>query len=439
MKQLFVTKADVFNPWGKIHFAAMGARRLAPAPPIPFNVRHTRRLDDGSYEILGMTFGTRTPWRIYRARTENGVDLTDIRLVHEEEGDDWGYSGTIVFSAELGRYICLKNSTHDRGFRMHVYHSDDAETWLPYADNPVFHEGDNWSAVWSQQLQRFVCYNKGLQRHEGKRVNELFLNVRRVVSIRTSADGFSWTPDLPSDYKDYKEIRRGMRIVQAPLLSADFHVGPDEHDPPDLEFYNGTVYEYEGRYIMSASDYAGSFLPPGWPPVRSDGHVTPMGDETLISRDGVQWERAFRHGGRAGGDRHQPMLIGDRMIFRAADAITGMPIDRVAYVTSWSNAIFDSASFEMPEGGLRLNLRVPGVDYLRAHAPYVMCELIDDRDQVVAGYDREGCILEPPLDSVRWPLRWGAERRQGLELAGTRVRVRFYTREASIFALTSAA
>ena len=91
-------------------------------------------------------------------------------------------------------------------------------------------------------------------------MNELFLNVRRVLSIRTSADGFSWTPDLPSDYKDYKEVVRDMCVVQASLLSPDFHVSPDDDDPPDLEFYNGVVYEYAGRYFMAASRLCGQLF-----------------------------------------------------------------------------------------------------------------------------------------------------------------------------------
>lgn len=157
-----------------------------------------------------------------------------------------------------------------------------------------------------------------------------------------------------------------------------------------------------------------------------------MGNELLTSRDGLHWERAFRHGGHSSGDRHQPMVVGDRMLFRAADAVIGMPIDRIAYVSSWSNAIFDGASFKMKASGLHLNVRIPGIDHPIAGAPYVMCELIDDRDEVVDGYDWKGCILAPPLAGryvgeligatapIWWAPAW---------------RVRFYMREASIFAV----
>ena len=67
-----------------------------------------------------------------------------------------------------------------------------------------------------------------------------------------------------------------------------------------------------------------------------------------------------------------------------------------------------------------------------------MAELIDDRDRVIPGYERDGCLLQARSTAPTTPLVWQNEdrRRDGSELAGSLVRVRFYARASAIYALT---
>ena len=438
MKFLFADHSDIFEPWGSVGFRASAPRVFAPAPSIPFNVSHTRRLPDGSYDVIGHKVGTRIPWQIYRASTRDGIHLENIRIVHDEPGNHWGYNARCLYSPELGRYIYTKNTSDDSGFTMHIFHSEDGEDWTPYEHNPVFNEGDNWGGIWSSAAQRFILTPKGIQRYEHKAVNELFLNARRVLTVRTSPDGFTWTPQIASDYKVNKEIVRGMRILHAPLLSAEYQLEQNEWDPPDMEFYNGHPFVYEGRYFMGVNNYSGSFTEPAWPPVRSDGHGAggALGNELWTSRDGLTWNRPNQHGGNGVGGTHDPMLIGDRVVFRGPSSADGVPVDRFTYVTGWSNSHFTTASLVMGSGGLFLNVAVPGegVDNA-ANENYVLAELIDGAGKVITGYDREGCQLQGPLDQLRHPLRWRG--RDGSELAGERVRVRIYLRGSAVYALTS--
>ena len=63
----------------------------------------------------------------------------------------------------------------------------------------------------------------------------------------------------------------------------------------------------------------------------------------------------------------------------------------------------------------------------------MMADLIDDRDRMMSGYERHGCLLYALVDRPDHPLVWRSEGRcrdRSLE------RVRFYARASAIHALT---
>lgn len=64
-----------------------------------------------------------------------------------------------------------------------------------------------------------------------------------------------------------------------------------------------------------------------------------------------------------------------------------------------------------------------------------MAELLDDSDRVFPGYEKEHCIFQPTVDAADIPLRWAGK--NGSELQGKRMRVRFHLRNADIFAVTT--
>jgi hypothetical protein len=189
------------------------------------------------------------------------------------------------------------------------------------------------------------------------------------------------------------------------------------------------------------ANYAPSWIPPGIPPVRGDGHGPHLDTELWISRNGLDWERPFRaiHNG-AGYNFHEPMAIGGKLLFRGADAVYGLGEDRITYVTSRANSVFDTVLFRSEGRPFRLNARLPGKGYpkspfLGQNQAYVMAELVDELDKVFPGYDREQCIIQGEPDAPDIPLRWKG--RDGSELAGKRMRLRFYFRAADIFAVTT--
>ena len=447
MRLLFSDPADTLHVWGQVAFGAETALHLRDCDDPGFQVRCVRPLPDGGHQVFGY-FGPRGEgWRIVRANTDDGVSFREPRTVFEQPAGSWAHVGTITFSPELGRYLCLKNTqVPGLGFESHAFLSDDGDHWHPAPRNPVYQEGDRWGAMWSAAAERFVVVQKGFVRVPHKPYSELAMEGRRVATIRTSRDGTRWTPDGPVHiWRGGNQDDRGTwQQLGGPLLPAEHSIVPDAADPPDLEFYAGTPFAYGDRHFLLMLNYAGSFLPRGHLPVQENGHGECVDTEWWISRDGLHWQRPFRGSNALDGARApircEPMQIGDELVFHMGDAHFGMPVDRITYVTSRANAIFDTASFAMPASPLLLNAAIAAPGNPRPNQAYVMAELVDEHDRVIPGYEREGCILQAPLDEIAHPLQWRRESgvRDGTELAGTTLRARFIMRASRIYAVTSA-
>jgi hypothetical protein len=440
-KFLFADQRDVFNTWGQLHFGATPLRRIGDTAAIGFTVKYCRLGQDGVYDVWGFQGADHKPWKVFRCRSRDGVHFDDARVVLERSGTGWAHTCSISYSRELGRYLLLKNMNVPDGFSMYAYSSTDGEHWEEYGSNPVFYDGDRWGALWSPAAGKFVYYGKGVQRYPQKRFPELFANARRVMTLRTSPDGFHWTPDAPSFYRRGEKVPAGMndgwRQVLGPLVPVEYQISPDEHDPPDLEFYAGDGFVYEGRYYLLMLNYAASAIPPGMPSVAANGHGPALDTEWWISRDGVNWDRPFRNidAGPAFVN-HNPMIAGGRMLFHTEGGVWAVPEDRLTYVTARANGVFETAQFLSEGNRMLLNARVPGVACTSyTDQAYVMAELINEADRVFPGYEKERCILQPRRDAPNIPLQWAG--RDSSELKGQRMRIRFYLRAADIFALTA--
>ena len=105
-----------------------------------------------------------------------------------------------------------------------------------------------------------------------------------------------------------------------------------------------------------------------------------------------------------------------------------------------ANAEFTTASFEWPEGGrLALNAAARwGQDRAAVEhcdeqcAAYIMAELRSADGTTIAGYEKERCVMMD-VDGLALPLRWDGAPPIA---AGTKVALRLYFRDATIFALS---
>ena len=201
MRLLFMDKKDIHNTWGDVRFGATPLRKVADCESPGFHVALCLPLADGAYDVFGYQTGKMTPWKLLRSKTRDGIHFEDTRVVIERTDSKWQHVASVNYAPELHRFLCMKNVGIEEGFSMYVFTSENGDDWEEFAGNPVFMEGDRWGTVWSSAMQKFLCFQKGLQRIEPKRYQELMHDARRVVTLRASSDGFHWEPDAASAYQ----------------------------------------------------------------------------------------------------------------------------------------------------------------------------------------------------------------------------------------------
>ncbi len=157
--------------------------------------------------------------------------------------------------------------------------------------------------------------------------------------------------------------------------------------------------------------------------------------EWAISRDGVNWQRPFRETDAVEKTIWTPLQgpfvhDGVFLFYSRQGDIAALPENRIFYAACRSNGFFSTLPFTMPSAGLTLNAQAryrPGEDPGQA---VIMVEVQDADGETVPGYEMSGCLIENQ-DGRSLPLTWNGN--DGRELAGRRVRLRFFLRDAKIY------
>jgi hypothetical protein len=439
LKLLFTDEQDVFDVWGSLKFGASPLRPVGECEDPGFEIKCCVPRPDGSWEIYGYTGGhdiygesgdptkQRSVWKIHRATTRDGVHYEDRQVVFTSEPGAWTHYATIGHNPVRNELVCIKGVLLREGFCNNTYHSHDGQTWTPGTNNPVYYDGDSWGQLWSPRLNRFVTTTKSFQivkKHLPDHGNTRTGQVRRVCSVRWSEDGDHWEPSDPV------LIHNG-----SPLLPVDLLVTPDQDDPPDLEFYRGVGFGYADRCFVQMLNYAA--IPDPVNPKFPDKHGPQLDTEWWFSREGIKWRRPFRDlDATPDGVRiisHNPMIIGGKLLFNFGNRLFGLPEDRITYLAARANAEFSTGEFTAPARPLMLNAAIPSPDRLHAtNQCYVMVAALDDQGRVIAGYEREHCILRNG-DAIDLPMRWGNQDTSAL--VGKKIRLRFFLRSARIYSV----
>jgi len=439
LRILFSDEQDVADVWGKLAFGASPLRPLGECDDPGFEIKCCLRGKDGSWEVFGYSGGhdiygehgdpskSRSVWKIHRAVTPDGVHYENREIVFTSEPGAWTHYATIGHNPVRNELVCIKGVLLREGFCNNTYHSSNGRTWTPGTNNPIYYDGDSWGQLWSPRLKRFVTTTKSFQivkKHLPDHGNTRTGQVRRVCSVRWSEDGDHWEPSDPV------LIHNG-----SPLLPVDLLVTPDKDDPPDLEFYRGVGFGYADRCFLQMLNYAA--IPDPVNPKFPDKHGPQLDTEWWFSREGIKWNRPFRDlDATPDGVRiisHNPMIIGGELVFNFGKQLFGLPEDRITYATARANAEFSTVEFSAPTGPLTFNASIPSPD--RPHATnqcYVMVSALDEQGRVIAGHERERCILRNG-DAIDLPLRWGEK--DSRSFAGKRIRLRFYLRAARIYSV----
>ena len=330
-------------------------------------------------------------------------------------------------------------------------------------DSPNFRDHDDANLLWynGTYIDMQIAYEAYTKRYPDNAGGQR----RRTVSARTCA---------ASDYP-CKQWSTQIGAKRA----------PDKLDPTDLEFYQlrPSVLGASGRIVAAVLNYAPA---PTWLPYAGGYGMQPLhpldcqhhkvtpakekkfgpygchgphfGYEWWVSGprgplDVLQWARPDRRKSatpaNARGGVVSPfapaVTIGDEHVWLTeGDGAHAMPLYRVAGLRAHGNSAMSTPPFVMPrDAPLWLNVRAswgagraPG-----SHAgcdeacnAYVAAEMYDVASgDVLPGLTRDKCVLMD-VDDLRKPLEWEGANASALA-GGSKVFVRFFFREATIYAL----
>ena len=444
-KLLFSNQQDIADPWGALHFNVTPVRLIREVEAPAFTVVRGFPLADGTWEVFGQqleqggrgkeSFEETNAWKLIRVITRDGFTFENLETVIEQPAGAWTQHAAMAYNPDAKEYLLLKLRMDSYGFAYTAFFSSDGKRWQAHAGNPLFYDGDAMSLFYSPVLRRFVCVSKSLQPHRKhirdhggstKALGDDSWRDRRVLMLRSSADGRRWEPSVSlPDVWD----RHGQKGAHPP----GFLTVPDADDPPDLEFYSGNGFWYHDRAYMMVLNYAAS-------PLAARKHAPHLDNEWWTSADGLRWERpsrglnaleAFPQVPRL---ETPPMILGGNLLWLRGNQLLGLSEDRISCVSARANGELSTSAFKMPAEDPLLNAAVPSPE--RAFAKeqaYVMVAVLDDRGQVVPGFEAEKCVIQNE-DRRDIQLKWGDA--SACQLAGKTIRLRFFLRSANIYAVT---
>ncbi len=369
---------------------------------------------------------TKMKWQVCYARTHDGIhfERPDLGIVPDAKSPNVLIDNGGIFSvmrndaaAPERRYAMIHTGwgpafageplsgfhpVHNAGAAF----SPDGLHWQEWAHGPAFRDGnDAFSAIYDPRAQQYRCYQAVLRPYHFAYPDSIGTNdprgQRRVLAIRSSDDGVHWS-------------------------RLENFIEPDADDPPELELYMFTVFPYRDRFVGLMRNYARS-------PLMIGEHGPHIAYEWWVSRDGLRWQRPAREMHVGVFTTCTPFVVADRLCFLEYNTMRrySTPIDRITWVGAQSNAEFSSPLFEMPQRPLTVNIQ-SGTGTLLPDQAYVMVEARRPDGHVIEGYEREKCLFVD-VDGTALPLRWGEKNTTGL--AGHAVCLRFYLRDARIYAV----
>jgi hypothetical protein len=459
-KLLFMHGPDVEDTSGRVTFVSNAFRQLHQKSGTAMDHTYaTVRQPDGSWMAYGMfVLGGDThaakPSSAYvscTARTANGYTFTDGQQLPWKEGagpflklDDHGQPNPMLQQSfaynAIAREVLLlyyeRYNPSGNGFALNAFKSTDGLKYSTVSGNPVFYGQDAFHVMWDPKSRDYLCYQVNFQPWK-KKYPDNAQQGRRVITIRRSHDGITWSPQ----WNDW---------TLGPGFPKEMMLTPDSNDPVDVEFYWFTPFPYEDRYIGIVSLYEP--CPPKVNPRNPDkpaAHGPYLGYEWWLSDDAIHWKRPYQtqYLGLEPGDTSafeqgvflappgNPIVANGEILF---DGSWGVKEDRIAGAATGPNGEFSTHKFIMPAAALFLNATARWFGQKEAlflqRQAYVIVALLDQAGQPIPGYEKENCVFGD-VDAPNLPLVWGG--RNAAELVGKTVQLRFYFRNARIYAVTA--
>jgi len=439
LRLIVADPADLHEPRGRLRLGANPLRMVDRARGLPnITIRCAVPQEDGSAVVYGDQSVHNEPnslWRIMRCRTWDGVHYEPAETVFTSERGHWYGSTAVARNGVDGSFLCLKwgpaggEIREKGGHAVWAFGSPDGRQWRRLQERPVYHDHDAFSLTWDPASGQYVTFQATYQTWPEKPYRDnAGAEIRRVMHVRTSPDGVHWTPS-----EDI--MRLGRHIPDADMIV------PDEEDAPETEFYRFTGFPYADRYVGMMQHYC-----PVPRPVEPERlHGPHCAGEWWVGRGVRQWQRPYRDVFAPGPAdtviHHAPIDLQGMHLWVVGRNVYGLPLNRLFFAGALANAEFSTRLFTCP-GRLALNASFNfHEDPARGfrNQSYLMVEIRDEQDKVIEGFAREQCLLRSlPGDLI--PLHWGdpQEKHGTSRLQGRRIRLRFYLRDARVYAVTNA-
>lgn len=372
----------------------------------------------------------------------------------------------------------------------HTFMSDDIETansLTPTTGDlktPNFKDHDDTNVIYHHESKRWIDMQIMYEKWN-KTYCDNVKGARRVITARDSRDGKTWSDDFGCLDAPQKDEHCTTFNTSAMVRPGDFR---SPNDPEEMEFYrirpftlgaSGRLAAHVLLYVPSPSDVVtlpGYGRQPLWYCKNGCCHGPHMYEEWWLGppsgdpSDIPGWRRPFASQ-ETRAFPHDIWAMAQPLFHPASSALVwvdnghvwGVPENRLAGLQTQSNSEFSTKLFEMPpapksslwvEADVRWGQKaapfgdmdwcvggcngVGGSD--EAHAAYLLVSMHDASGAVIPGFERSQCAFTNV--SGRLPLRWAANASSssavaatGASLAGTRVSLRFYFRDATVFAV----
>lgn len=401
-------------------------------------------LQTNHYEVFAYK-PKENPPVLYRYLTTDFIEYSlpqpVLRLPEEQQ---WLGFRSLVKNPENNEYLVMaaeKIKVEKAGITNGIYFfkSTNGITFTSLDDGQAaYYDHDMGSLLWHPVKKQYAVWQITYQPYSLLSEYQDHLGpVRRVLSVRTSADGNQWTPSLAVRKKDPFQLHPNVYT-------------PDEADSPDTQFYSAQPFPYANRFLAAVQIYAPSpqVVNPNqditWPKRNptSPKHGPQGFVEWWVADDPTAintWKRPFRNSDLTTDTlnrlHHAPVIYNHKYIEIQGQQVFSIPLYRITGLNTKLNAIIETHSFIVPPKALALNATAlwhPGKhpDYQRQ--AYIMAEVRGSDGQVIPGYEKEKCRIINQ-DSGNILLCW--EGRTTAELRGQQIYLRFYFRDATLFSV----
>lgn len=275
-----------------------------------------------------------------------------------------------------------------------VAESKDGIIWEKRPGTVFTEHNDAYSLI--EKDGEYIVYQTALEPWPDKPYPDNLDKYKRVLSVRTSPDLLTWSPQ-------------------------EIFLRPDKDDAPETEFYLLKVFRYGEGYAGLIMKYYGD-------PNAPNKHSGIMKYELIVSGDARAWQRPYRDTDIGFWSYADPFTIDGKMYFAiwkdGGMNTVGYRKNGIAAVVADGNGSFATRPFTMPANGIALNAD--------ARDGWIEAQLVDESgaaiDAVIARIGK--------TDDVNIPLTLSEETVR--KFAGKTCKLRIRMENAKLYAIESA-